>query len=110
VDSIEKHGSVKRGFLGITSQPVRLPERQRDGRAESVGLVVVGVAGDTPADRAGLLVGDVIVGFGGTSVGDPEALLGLLTGDRIGQPTPVTVLRGGRATEVAVTVGERPAD
>jgi S1-C subfamily serine protease len=110
VDAIEKHGSVKRGFLGITSQPVRIPERQRDGRAESVGLVVLGVGGDTPADQAGLLVGDVIVGFGGTTVDDPETLLGLLTGDRIGQATPVTVLRGGRATEVPVTVGERPAD
>lgn len=110
VESIEKHGSVKRGFLGITSQQVRIPARQRDGRSESVGLVVLGVAGDTPADQAGLLVGDVIVGFAGTAVSDPEALLGLLTGDRIGQATAVTVLRGGRAADVPVTIAERPAD
>jgi S1-C subfamily serine protease len=110
VESIEKHGSVKRGFLGISSQPVRIPERQRDGRTEGVGLVVVGIGADTPADRAGLLVGDVVVGFGGTAVSEPESLLGLLTGDRIGQATPVTVLRGGRVTDVAVTIGERPSD
>lgn len=110
IDALEKHGSIKRGFLGITSQPVRVPTRQRDGREEEHGLLVVGVAADTPADKAGLLVGDIVVGFGGTSVDEPEALLGLLTGDRIGQQTPVTVLRAGRMTEVGVTVGERPAE
>jgi S1-C subfamily serine protease len=110
VESIEKHGSVKRGFLGISSQPVRIPERQRDGRAEGVGLVVIGIGLDTPADRAGLLVGDIVVGFGGTAVSEPESLLGMLTGDRIGEATPVTVLRGGRVTDVAVTIGERPSD
>jgi serine protease DegQ len=110
VESIEKHGSVKRGFLGISSQPVRIPERQRAGRSEGVGLVVLGVGADSPADRAGLLVGDILLAFGGTSTGDPQSLLGLLTGDRIGKPTPVTVLRGGHVTDVDVTVGERPAD
>jgi S1-C subfamily serine protease len=110
VDAIEKHGSIKRGYLGVSSQPIRIPEKQRDGRSEATGLLVLGIGADTPADRAGLLVGDILVGFGGRAVSDPETLLGLLTGERIGQPTPVTVLRGGQTTELPVTVGERPAD
>ncbi len=107
LDGIERHGSVKRGFLGITSQPVHIPERQRDGRSETAGLLVTGVAVGTPAEQAGLLVGDIVVGFAGTSVDEPESLLALLTGDRVGHATPVAVLRGGRGLEVSVTVGER---
>ena len=107
LDGIERHGSVKRGFLGITSQPVHIPERQRDGRSEAAGLLVTGVAASTPAEQAGLLVGDIVVGFAGTSVDEPESLLALLTGDRVGHATPVAVLRGGRGLEVSVTVGER---
>jgi len=107
LDGIERHGSVKRGFLGITSQPVQIPERQRDGRAETDGLLVTGVAAGTPAEQAGLLVGDIVVGFAGTSVDEPESLLALLTGDRVGHPTPVAVLRGGRGLDVSVTVGQR---
>jgi S1-C subfamily serine protease len=107
LDGIERHGSVKRGFLGITSQPVPIPERQRDGRSEEAGLLVTGVAAGTPAEQAGLLVGDIVVGFAGTSVDEPESLLALLTADRVGQATPVAVLRGGRGLEVSVTVGER---
>jgi len=107
IDGIERHGSVKRGFLGITSQPVQIPERQRDGRAETDGLLVTGVAAGTPAEQAGLLVGDIVVGFGGTSVDEPESLLALLTGDRVGHATPVAVLRGGRGLDVSVSVGER---
>jgi len=107
IDGIERHGSVKRGFLGITSQPVQIPERQRDGRSEAAGLLVTGVASGTPAEQAGLLLCDIVVGFGGTSVDEPESLLALLTGDRVGHATPVAVLRGGRGLDVSVTVGER---
>jgi len=107
LDGIERHGSVKRGFLGITSQPVQIPERQRDGRAETDGLLVTGVAAGTPAEQAGLLVGDIVVGFAGTPVDEPESLLALLTGDRVGQATSVAVLRGGRGLDVSVTVGQR---
>ena len=107
VDGIEKHGSVKRGFLGITSQPVRIPERQRDGHREEGGLLVTGVSTGTPADSAGLLVGDIVVGFAGMPVDEPESLLALLSGDRVGQATPITVLRGGKGLDISVTVGER---
>jgi S1-C subfamily serine protease len=107
LDGIERHGSVKRGFLGITSQPVHIPERQRDGRAEAAGLLVTSVAAEAPAAQAGVLVGDIVIGFAGTAVDEPESLLALLTGDTVGRAIPVVVLRGGRALDVNVTVGAR---
>jgi S1-C subfamily serine protease len=68
---------------------------------------VTGLVEGSPADTAGLLVGDVIVAFEGDAVQDPEQLVMRLRGDRVGRPVTVTVLRGGTALDVAVTVGER---
>jgi S1-C subfamily serine protease len=109
VDALERHGTVRRGFLGITSQPVHLPARQRGSRSEETALLVVGVSPGAPADQAGLLVGDVLVAFDGTTVDEPERLLRLLTGDLIGRTVPLTLLRAGQPTEVTVTVGDRPS-
>ena len=55
-----------------------------------------------------MLVGDVLLEFDGHAVDSPEDLLELLTGDRVGRQATLRVLRGGAATDVAVTVGERP--
>ena len=101
-------GGTKQGFLGVSSMPVAIPERQRAGRSESVGLLVNQVSRQSPADTAGLLVGDVIVAFDGEPVHDGEELVTRLRGNRIGKAVPVTVLRGGSAVDVSVTVGERP--
>jgi S1-C subfamily serine protease len=109
IDTLERHGGIKRGYLGVTSQPVRLPSRQRAGAAES-GLLVLGVAPDSPADAAGLLVGDILIGFDGHDVNDPETLLALLTAERVGRDVPIAVVRGGTAQQVTVAVGERVAD
>jgi len=104
-----EHGRVKAGYLGISSQPVRIPEAQRAGGAAKAGLLVVAIRADGPAHDAGLLVGDILVGFDGHPVEDPEELLALLTADRIGKAVPLDVLRAGRRTVLTVTVGERPA-
>ena len=101
-------GGTKQGFLGVSSMPVAIPERQRAGRSESVGLLVNQVSRQSPADAAGLLVGDVIVAFDGEPVHDGEALVTRLRGNRIGKAVPITVLRGAAAVDVSVTVGERP--
>jgi S1-C subfamily serine protease len=109
METLEQHGSIKRGYLGVTSQPVRLPKRQRAGGSHETGLLVLGVAPDSPADAAGLLVGDVLVGFDGHELDDPETLLSLLTADRVGRTVSVAVIRGGTSQQVAVAIGERAA-
>lgn len=103
------HGGSKRGYLGLASQPVRLSEAQRREGDQEQALLIVAVTDDSPASRAGLMVGDVLASFDGHGVQTPEDLLELLGADRIGRAVPIGILRGASRMEVAVSVGERPA-
>jgi S1-C subfamily serine protease len=102
-------GGTKQGFLGVSSQPVPIPERQRGGRSQTFGLLISQVSPSSPADAAGLLVGDVLVAFDGEAIEEAEDLVTRLRGNRIGKAVPVTVIRGASAVDVTVTVGERPS-
>jgi S1-C subfamily serine protease len=104
-------GSVSRGFLGLAVQPVLLPEalRGRLGIEHRGGLVVVNLEADGPADRAGLLLGDIIIALENDAVSDPADLLAALGPDRVGKPAAVRVVRAGELVTVSVTVAERPA-
>lgn len=101
-------GGTRQGFLGISSITVPIPERQRAGRSQAFGLLISQVSAQSPADHAGLLVGDIVVGFDGQAVNEPEDLVTRLRGNRIGAAVPVTVIRGASAADVTVTIGERP--
>ena len=101
-------GGTRQGFVGIGTTTVALPERQRGGHSQEFGLLVTGVVHDSPAEAAGLLVGDIIVGFDGQPVQEPEALVTLLRGDRVGKTVPLTVLRGAESKDLSVAIGERP--
>ena len=104
-----EHGSVRRGFLGVRSQPVEIPSTGRSnlGRDQEHGLLVVGVEPGGPAAGGSLMVGDILVGLAGEPVSDPDELLAGLTGSLIGKPVAVQVLRGGQPMELSVTVSER---
>jgi S1-C subfamily serine protease len=104
---LSERGSVKRGYLGILSQPVRLPDGQSLGLTQRGGLLVVGVEDGSPAGRGGLIVGDILATLDGQPVEDTDDLLVLLAGDRVGRPVPVRLVRGGELAEVEITVGER---
>ena len=106
-EMLSERGSIKRGYLGILSQPVRLPAAQRAGLQGSGGLLVVGVEDDSPAGKGGMLLGDILVSLDATSVADTDELQALLTSDRVGREVPVEVIRGGELTTLRVTVGER---
>jgi serine protease DegQ len=105
--SLEERGSVKRGYLGILSQPVRLPDAQRLGLTQRGGLLVVGVEDGSPAGRGGLMIGDILAMLDGQPVEDTEDLLVLLTGERVGREVEVRVIRGGELQTLQITVGER---
>ena len=103
------HGRMKRGYIGITGQPVRLTPAQRGGEDRGEALLVAGVSEEGPAAKAGILVGDLILALEGQAITSPDDLLDLLTGDRVGKAATLSILRGGAATKLTVTIGERGA-
>jgi S1-C subfamily serine protease len=109
VQTIVTQGRVRRPFLGVASQPVALPEalQQKYGLAQKSGLLLVGVEKDSPAEKSGLLLGDVLISFAGQTVADPQDLQAALATTTVGQPTTAVVIRGGERKELAVTPGER---
>lgn len=108
-DALARHGSVRRGYLGVRTQPVEIPEaaRQALNREGRRGLLVLWLEENGPAQSGGLFVGDTITAVGGQPVGDPDDLFAALNSETVGKPTPVEVLRGGKPEIVTVTVGER---
>jgi S1-C subfamily serine protease len=103
-----RRGHPTRGFLGIAGQSVPLPEKRRGGGAQEQALLIVGVTPDSPADEAGVLVGDILLQFDGHAIRAAEDLLDLLVGDRVGRTVPATLLRGGSPLDITLTVGARP--
>ena len=107
--ALVEHGRIRRGFLGVGVQPARLPQPMEDRSGQSTGLLVASVEGGSPAERAGVMLGDVLLALGGERLAGMEDLLAALGGDVVGKATPLEILRGGTSTTLSVTVGERPA-
>jgi S1-C subfamily serine protease len=103
-----RDGRVRRSFIGMAGQTVPLLTRmvRYFGLATETAVFVVGVEPGSPAQRAGLREGDLIVGFGELPVRGIDDLLRLLTEDRVGVPVPVTVIRGTERHQLAVTPTE----
>ena len=108
-ENLAKHGYIKRGYLGIRSQQVELsPELVKAlGREQEAGLLLVSVERGSAAEAGGLIVGDILIAIEGQSVTDHDALMVHLSGEMVGKPISIQVLRGGQPLTVTVTVGER---
>lgn len=110
VEALLTRGHVARAYLGVAMQPVRLTRALAEhlGLGEAArGVCVVMVESDSPADRAGLLVGDVIVSAAGEPVTEPQDVAELLGAERVGAMLALSVVRGGERRSLDVTVGER---
>jgi len=110
VTELLERGTIRRAYLGIGTQPVRVPESlARKLELESdVGLLIVSLESGGPADRDGLLLGDVLLELDGAGVSDPRDVLAKLGGDRVGKPLTARVIRGGEVKALQLTPGERP--
>ena len=108
-DTLVKHGRIQRGYLGIRSQTVDIPEASQKTlqREQATGLLIMGVEKDSPAARGGLIVGDILVGVAGEPVLHHDELFARLNGDVVGKSTPIDILRGGQPQTLNVLVGEK---
>jgi serine protease DegQ len=109
VATVLEHGQIKRGYLGLAGQRVRLAEGQSGVEGRNEALLVVAVTPGSPAAGAGVIVGDLITEFNATPIASPEDLLDALAGGLVGHPAALRVLRGGTPRELTATIGERPA-
>jgi S1-C subfamily serine protease len=107
VDILAKHGRIRRGYLGVGVQTVELPAAIAEKVEQQTGVLVVSVEPQSPAEAAGLILGDTLITLAGEPVQTVEELLGSLAGDRVGQQVAIQLLRAGQLMEVAVTIGER---
>lgn len=110
VETLQRHGRVRRAYLGFRSQPVPIPAplAEKLGRQQESGLLVLSVESGSPAEAAGLLIGDIIVAFDGQPVHAPDDLQALLATAAIGTPVALALLRGGQPQQISATPGDRP--
>jgi S1-C subfamily serine protease len=105
--TLVEHGRMRRGFLGIGAQAIRLQESVANEIGQDIGLLIVSVETGSPAEQGGLYVGDIVVALDGQAVNHVDELLALLTGDRVGKAVTVNVIRGGQLQQVDVTIAEK---
>jgi serine protease DegQ len=112
VAQLQAGGSIRRGYLGIALQPVRLPEslQRALGISQEGAVIVVDVAADGPAEKAGVLIGDVLVHLGTQPLEDADDVQRALGNDSVGKALALRFVRAGEARELAVTIEERPQD
>src|SRR2546427_4797855 len=106
-ESLNTHGRIRRAYLGLGAQPVRLIEALASQVGQETGLLVVTVEPGGPAQRAGLLQGDTIVTVDGDPVRHLDELFGRLGALEVGSTHRLGVVRAGERKDVAITVGER---
>jgi len=111
ISALIRDGRVRRAVLGISAQTTSVARRVVHDYAlpGDRGVLISEVQAGSPADSAGLRPGDVVIDFGGTPVASIDALHRQLTGDRIGQPIPLRILRQNAPRRIVVVPAE-PAD
>jgi len=103
-----RDGQVARGWLGFGLHPVAVPEPLREAAGQASGMIVMSIAAEGPAARAGVIAGDIVISIDRTPVHNMRTIAAQLDADRIGRPVELRVIRGGELTVLAATVGARP--
>lgn len=109
-DQLREHGRVSRGYLGVLIQDVDHNLAESFGMAQPYGALVSRVMPDSPADRAGIEVGDVILAFNGQRLLNSSQLPPLVGASRVEEEASLQVLRNGEELTLAVQVGRLAED
>jgi serine protease Do len=108
IDQLREHGHVTRGWLGVQMQPVTPGLAKAIGMTKASGALVDVVTPNSPAERAGLKQGDVIISFRGQPIATPRELAVAVANSPAGRSIPVTVRHNGQDKELDVTIGSEP--
>jgi S1-C subfamily serine protease len=109
VDSLLEKGRISRGYLGVGMQPVRLSDslKSKFSFSGEQGVMVVSIEPQAPADRAGILLGDIFISLNDTPVRDTRDVQAFLSDRGVGQTLKAKLIRGGELVELSIVVGER---
>ena len=105
--SLLSHGQPRRGFLGLGLTPVRVPSALTGELGQATALIVLSVEPDSPASRAGVLLGDMLVSIDGKPVSHVGDLLPFLDEERVGTAVELKLVRAGAVQQLPLTIGER---
>jgi S1-C subfamily serine protease len=101
-----KDGRVARGWLGVGLQPVAVPDALKDEAGQPGGAMVMSIAADSPAAKAGLVAGDIVLSVNGTPAYRLRRIAAALAD--IGRTAELRVIRGGKLVSVQATIEARP--
>ncbi|MFC4053706.1 S1C family serine protease [Actinomadura syzygii] len=110
IGALIRDGRVRRAYLGLVAAPVPVPAAMRPRIGQDEALRVAEVVPGSPADRAGLRRGDLVLTAGGTPVSHAQSLQRLMFAEAIGRPLPITVLRNGAMVDVIAAPVELDAE
>ena len=104
-----RHGRVRRAHIGVAAQQFTLSRRRRHaaGLTQESAVMIATVEAASPAERAGLASGDIILALDGTPVTGADDLIRLLAGDKIGRTIEIETLRNGERRRVLIIPDER---
>ncbi len=108
MEQLVKGGKVVRGYLGVSIQELTQDLAKQFGTADIKGVLVSDVLADSPAKRAKLERGDVIIEFDGHAVENPTQFRNLVAATPIGKKVRIKLLRDGKSRELDVTIAEQP--
>jgi serine protease Do len=107
-DELLKEGRIRHGYLGVGLHPVAVPGlRAKLGVTAQSGLILLSVEPESPAEKCGWLVGDILISLNGEPITDIDELQTTLRGNIVGRSVKASLVRGGELVETQVTVSER---
>jgi serine protease Do len=107
---LKEQGFVARGWLGVLIQDVTRELAESFGMKKPQGALIAKVLPDSPADKAGLEVGDVIIRFAGKEIGFSSELPPMVGSAEVGKAVPVEVIRNGEKKTIQVTIAQLPEE
>ena len=110
MDQLIRKGKVTRGWLGVTIQEITPELSQKFGLKSAKGALIGDVAKGSPAEKAGIMRGDIILEFNGKKVSDVGNLRNMVAQSKVGAQIPLTILRSGKEYALQVTTSELPKD
>ena len=105
--SLLEHGRIRRGYVGISGQPIKLPKDLASELEQRAGLLLMSVEPDSPAAKAGLVLGDTLLSLNSEKLYHASHLLDLLDDSLIDKTAELSVLRSGEVKTFEITIGEK---